>query len=44
LDELFASISEIFEKIAMYPNFAILENELGTDTKVNPRKKNFWYF
>jgi hypothetical protein len=36
LDELLVSVSEIFVKTATYLNFAVLKNELITDTEVNP--------
>ncbi len=38
------SVDEIFVKIATFLNFAILENESNTDSKVNHQKKDFWYF
>jgi len=39
LGELLVSVSDIFVKTATYPNFAVLENKLGTDTEVSPGKE-----
>jgi hypothetical protein len=39
LDELLVSVSDIFVKTATYPNFAVLENKLVTDTEVSPGKE-----
>ena len=39
LDELLESVSEIFVKITTYLNFVILENELLSDSRVNPGKE-----